>query len=137
MIIFDGKYDWDGKKRGDKFPVIWWPGSYRIKIIDLQALSPGVIHIKPYLCLFSGIDSEYNIKTRFERFAVQVADEFNLDPEKILWVESLSKEKVLEMDVAMLETVTKLRNETIYKTIWRQIHPNEIKLINNCGLIEQ
>ncbi len=137
MIIFDGNFDWDGKKKGDKFPVIWWPGSYRIKIIDLMVMSPDVIHIKPYLCLFSGIDSKYNIRTRFERFAVQVAEEFNLDPEKILWVESLSAEKDVAMDVAMLETVTKLKNETIYKTIWREIRPNEIALIKNCGLIEQ
>ena len=100
-------------------------------------MSPGVIHIKPYLCLFSGIDSEYNIKTRFERFAVQVAEAFNLDPEKILWVETLSKEDVPEMDVAMLETVTKLKNETIYKTIWRQIRPNELKLVKSYGLSEQ
>lgn len=134
MIIFNGKYNWDGKKRDDRFPVIWWPGSYRLTIVDLQDTAPGTILLKPYLCLFSGIESKYSIKTKFERFAVKIADEFNLDPEKILWIEGIPDEVTAEMEVAMLETVTRMKDQTLYKTVWRNILPNELKMIRECNM---
>ena len=36
MIIFNGKYSWDGKKDGVHKPVSWWPGSHYLTIVDFS-----------------------------------------------------------------------------------------------------
>lgn len=129
MILFEGRYSWDGKKRGSEMPVSWWPGSYKIKIIDLKAKSPGVILLKPYLCLFSSEGTEFCVKDKFHNLAVKICKKYNLDPEKVMWIENDSRKNLEATDVAVIESTTKIGNEKIYKTIWRQIRPNEESFI--------
>lgn len=137
MIIFEGKYHWDGTKKGDSNPISWWPGTYRLKIVDLTVKHPEVIHIKPYLCLFSCADSDYCVKNKFHNLAVKISNEFHLNPEKVLWIENFSTARHNNLDVAIIELVTTIGGEKIYKTIWRQIRPNEKELIKSYDLFEQ
>ncbi len=130
MVIFDGTFEWDGKKRSEGFPISWWPGSYQIKIVDLRDRMPGVILIRPYLCILSDTGNGFSIKNTFERFAMSVCERFGLDVEKVLWVE----EHVINENrgAAMVEPVMKIGGKSIYKTIWRPIRPNEMKLMESC-----
>lgn len=125
MILYEGKYSWDGTKTDDEPPVSWWPGSYNIKIIDLRASNPGVIHLKPYLCLFSEENSQYSVKERFHNLAVKICKKYDLDPEKVMWIESFSDGMTKLSDIAVIEKITTIGNEIIYKTNWRQVRPNE------------
>jgi hypothetical protein len=136
MIIYEGKYDWDGKKTDSSPPISWWPGSYMIKIIDLRDSHPEIIHIKPYLCIFSTTGDDYCVKNKFQNLAVKICRQFNIDPEKVMWIETLSGGKTQDMDVATLEKVTIIGNEKLYKTVWRHIRPNEEVFIKNHGLPE-
>lgn len=132
MILFEGRYQWDGKKRGTEFPVSWWPGSYQIKIIDLKAKFPGVILLKPYLCIFSSEDTEYSVRDKFHNLAVKISRDFNLDPEKVMWIEKGSGRVTELTEVAVVEAMTRIGNEKIFKTIWHEIRPNEISFIRQA-----
>ncbi len=129
MILFDGKYSWDGKKTGSEPPVSWWPGSYKIKIIDLRASFPGVIHLKPYLCLFAEEDTKFSVKDKFHNLAVKICKAYDLDPEKVMWIENYSDGKINLTDIAVIEKITTIGKEIIYKTNWRHVRPNEEKFI--------
>jgi hypothetical protein len=130
MVIFEGKFQWDGKKRSNRFPISWWPGSYRIKIIDLRDRAPGAVLMRPYLCILSDTGEGFSIKNTFERFALSVCDQFNLDVEKVLWVEehSINENK----GAALVKPVMKIGNKNIYETIWHPIRPNEMELVESC-----
>jgi hypothetical protein len=130
MVIYEGKFEWDGKKRTDRFPISWWPGSYRIKIIDLKDRSPGAILMRPYLCILSDTGNGFSIKNTFERFALSVCDAFGLDVEKVLWIEenSINENK----GAALVKPVMKIGSKPIYETTWRPIRPNEMDLVNAC-----
>ena len=130
MVIFDGTFEWDGKKRSDRFPISWWPGSYRIKIVDLRDRMPGAILMRPYLCILSDTGDGFSIKNTFERFAMSVCDRFGLDVEKVLWVEEHSIND--NRGAALVEPVMKIGGKPIYKTLWRPIRPNEMKLVESC-----
>lgn len=129
MIIFDGKYEWDGKKRSSSPPISWWPGSYRLRIVDLKDLMPDVLHIKPYVCILSDTGHGYSIKNTFEKFAIAVCRDFNLDVDKVLWIENFpGKDKA--MCAAMVTPVGAVGGETLYSTTWRPVRPNELQLLN-------
>ncbi len=125
MILFEGIYSWDGKRKGAELPVSWWPGSYKIKIIDLKAKFPGVILLKPYLCIFSCEGTEFSVKDKFHNLALKICKKYKIDPEKIMWVEKHSGDNNKTTDVAIVESYTKIGKEKIYKTTWRQVRPNE------------
>ena len=130
MVIYDGKFEWDGKKRSGNFPISWWPGSYRIKIIDLREKTPGAVLLRPYLCILSDTGNGFSIKNTFEKFALSVCDQFGLDVEKVLWVE----EHPVDTDkgAAMVTAVMKIGGKSIYKTTWHPVRPNETELIHAC-----
>ena len=130
MVIYEGLFEWDGKKRSERFPISWWPGSYRIKIIDLSDRTPGAIMIRPYLCILSDTGEGFSIKNTFERFALSVCDKFDLDVEKVLWVEEKSINE--NMGAAMVKAVMKIGDKPIYETTWRPIRPNEMELVESC-----
>jgi hypothetical protein len=130
MVIFDGKFEWDGKKRSEKFPISWWPGSYQIKIIDLKDRAPGAVLMRPYLCILSDTGEGFSIKNTFERFALSVCDKFGLEVEKVLWVEENAINE--NMGAAMVKAVMKIGGKYIYETTWRPIRPNEMNLVESC-----
>lgn len=132
MIIYEGTYQWEGKKRTSSTPVSWWPGSYNIKIIDLNELQPGVHHIKPYVCIFSDTGNGFSVRNTFQHLAVAIGEKFGLDPSKVLWIEHFPGRDSNRMDAATIEPVTVIGTQTIYKASWRPIMANEITLVRSC-----
>ena len=128
MIIFNGKYNWSGKKGGDLRPVHWWPGSYRLTIIDLSKNMPGVKMIRPTVIIASDTGAGFSAKNYFENLAKNICRDFKIDISKILWVEYHPSEPV-EIEVAMFKNVTELKSETIYSVQWRPVMTNELEVI--------
>ncbi len=136
MILFDGIYSWSGKKHSGEHPVSWWPGSYRIKIVDLSDTTPnGVLHMKPCVCLFADTGKGFNIRNNFQYFAKSICKEFGLNLNKVLWVEFFSQGRT--MDVATLEEGPRVGRETLYKVHWRPVHTYEIQWIESHKTITE
>ncbi len=130
MIIYVGKYNWSGKKKGLKLPVSWWPGSYHLKIIDLTDEQPDVLKIKPVIIVVSDTGKGFSAKNYSQNLAKSVCKDFNLDLKKVLWIEYYPKEPVY-MEVAMFKQLTKIGKEIIYSVKWRPIMANELEEIKD------
>lgn len=129
MVIFDGKYEWDGKKRNTRFPISWWPGSYNLTIMDLRKSMPGVSFLKPYICIISDTGNGFSIKNHFERFALAVCDQFEIDVEKVLWIEGEASNP--DAAAAVVKPMGYMGHKPIYGTSWRPIRPNETALVES------
>ncbi|MBL0700649.1 MAG: hypothetical protein JJV92_07200 [Desulfosarcina sp.] len=130
MIIYNGKYNWSGKKRSNFKPITWWPGSYRLTIIDISKNRPGVYILKPVIALISDTGEGYSAINYFQNLAKSICRDFNLDISRTLWIEYLPK-KSDHMKVAVFKPITRIGNETIYSVKWRPIMPNEMELIKS------
>lgn len=128
MIIYDGKYDWSGKKKNHYRPISWWPGFYNIKIIDLSMHNPKIRMIKPVIIVASDTGKGFSAKNYFQNFAKNICRDFGLDFDKILWIVYYPKEPAY-MEVAMFEKVTTIGGDNLYSVTWRSIIPNEIEVI--------
>lgn len=128
MIIFNGKYKWDGKKVRNKKPISWWASSYRLKIIDVSEKFSNVLPIRPYVCILSNIGNGSSVKNCIQNLATSVCIDFNLNINKVIWIEYFSNYPE-HMDVAMLKRLTTIGSETLYSVIWRPIMPNELECI--------
>jgi hypothetical protein len=89
MIIFNGRYSWDGTKTTGREPIAWYPGSYYLKIIDLTGEGGDITHLKPYICIYSGTGEGQSISDNPEKFVKQICYDFSLPMEKVFWVEDL------------------------------------------------
>jgi len=128
MILYDGIYSWSGKTSTGKRPVSWWPGSYRVKVVDLSDTTPdGVYHIKPMICLFADTGKGFNVRNHFQYFAQSICQEFGLRLKKVLWVEYYPEGPA--MDVATLNEGAMVGKERLYTVHWRPIHEDETLLI--------
>ena len=106
----------------------WWPGSYRVKIVDLSDTTPaGVFHMKPYICLFADTGKGFNVRNHFQYFAQSLCREFDLDLHKVLWVEIFSQGR--PMDVATLNEGALVGKERLYTVHWRPVHDEEATLV--------
>ncbi|GAB6095282.1 hypothetical protein JCM14469_15340 [Desulfatiferula olefinivorans] len=130
MVIFDGTYEWDGKKRSAAPPISWWPGSYKLKIVDLRDRMPGVAVIKPFVCILSDTGKGFNIKNTFEKFALNVCDHFGLDVSKVLWVEDAPGNP--DEAAAVVRPISRMGKNPVYETTWRPVRPNEQALVESC-----
>ncbi|MCD6273032.1 MAG: hypothetical protein J7K30_09340 [Deltaproteobacteria bacterium] len=130
MIIYNGKYNWSGKKTNNSKPITWWPGSYRLTIIDISKHRPGVYNLKPVIVLISNTGEGYSAINYFQNLAKSICRDFNLDISRTLWIEYLPKESA-HMEVAVFKPITRIGSETIYSVKWRPIMPNEMELIKS------
>jgi hypothetical protein len=130
MIIYNGKYNWSGKKRSNSKPITWWPGSYRLTIIDISKHRPGVYDLKPVVVLISDTGEGYSVTNHFQNLAKSICKDFNLNISRTLWIEYLPKESS-HMEVAVFKPITKIGRETLYSVKWRPIMPNEMELIQS------
>ena len=128
MIIYNGKYNWSGKKKSNFKPITWWPGSYWLTVIDISKNRPGVYILKPLIVLISDTGEGYSARNHFQNLAKSICRDFNLDISRTLWIEYLPKESV-NMEVAVFKPLTRIGNETLYSVKWRPIMSNEIEVI--------
>jgi hypothetical protein len=125
MIVFNGKYRWDGKKKGDRKPVSWWPGSYRITIIDLSDEKPGVHMLKPIIVMAAETKEGFCLKNTYQDLVKNVCIDFNLQTDKVFWV-SYNAESFLEMQAAVFRPVSRLGSEILYDIRWRPVIDREL-----------
>ena len=128
MILFNGRYSWDGIKKDSRFPITWFPGAYDLKIINRAGRDSGVLHLKPYMCVYAETGEGQSISVNPEKFAKQICYEFSLDIEKVLWVEDLLTEKD-RYNVIMFNRSGRMSDTVFYKTIKRKAFAAEIRQI--------
>lgn len=112
MTIYNGIYSWDGTKTDRNAPIAWNGGSYSL-LIFRRMLAPGKVeHLKPYICLFSGTGCGQSISANPEKFAKRICYDFQLEIERVMWVEECRFNK------ARYEVINFTRSMTIGKTVF-------------------
>ncbi len=128
MILHDAIYEWDGKSRDGEKPICWWPGSYRIRIVDLESNEPGVLYIKSTAVICKNRGGGSSIKKCMENFSEKITKKYGLELSKVLWVE-IERRDPTEIQVAHVSLSPALGGKTLYTSTWRPIRPNELKLL--------
>jgi len=130
VIVFNGKYTWDGKKDGDHKPISWWPGSQYLTIVDFSAEKPDVVLLKPVIVLAADTKEGHSIHKRYQDLVIGACREFNLDVQKVLWVR-YSRDSENEMKVAVIKLLSGMGPYKVYDLKWRSLMANERKLIDS------
>jgi hypothetical protein len=130
MIIFNGKYTWDGKSDSGHKPVSWWPGSQFLTIVDISTEKTDVVMLKPFIVLASDAKEAYSIHKRYQDLIVGVCREFDIEIQKVLWVRC-NRDAENEMKVAVLKLLTGKGPYKVFDLKWRTVMPNERKLVDS------
>lgn len=129
MVIHDFIYEWDGKSKDGEKPVSWWPGAYRVKIVELALPDSDISYLIPTAVLLKNARSNREINTSLKNyihtFAQKISKEYDLDMEKTLWIELDDT-----IRVTRLTSNPKLPEATLYSIAWRDIRPNELEMIH-------
>ena len=128
MAIFDGRYRWDGTKRGEQEPIAWSPGAYDVKIFKCSSSSQKVQHLKPFVCIYAPTGEGQSISANPEKFAKQICNDFSLDLERVIWIEDLLTDEN-RYEVVMFTRTGKMGNITFYRTDKRMALEPEICMI--------
>ena len=85
MLIHDDIYHWEGW--GGKLRLA--SGSCRLQIFDLKkGRTSGIAHLRPIIVIASDIpESRMSVRSCCGQIASKVTREFNLDPQRMLFVE--------------------------------------------------
>ena len=130
MIIFNGKYTWDGKSDSGHKPVSWWPGSQYLTIVDISTEKTDVVMLKPFIVLSSDTKEAYSIHKRYQDLIIGVCREFDLEVQKVLWVR-YNRDAENEMKVAVLKLLTGRGPYKVFDLKWRAVMDNERKLVDS------
>ncbi|MBF0411795.1 MAG: hypothetical protein HQK70_03675 [Desulfamplus sp.] len=132
MILYDGIYEWDGKSTDGNQPICWWPGSYRMRIIDLSSDNPKIIYLKLYAVILKNRGRGTSLKNYIHNFARVISEEFNIDIEKTLWSEIISNplSGVDELIVANIRSASHVSDKKLFSALWREARPNELELLS-------
>ena len=130
MIIFNGKYTWDGKSDSGHKPVSWWPGSQYLTIVDISTEKTDVVMLKPFIVLSSDTKEAYPINKRYQDLIIGVCREFDLEVQKVLWVR-YNRDAENEMKVAVLKLLTGRGPYKVFDLKWRAVMDNERKLVDS------
>lgn len=131
MILFSGRYRWDGTRKDNLDPVAWFPGAYDVRIIDCSQATVKVRLLKPYLCLYARTGEGQSISAQPEKFALRICRDFALDIDRVLWVEDLLTEQDRYEVVAFIRTA-KIGNNPLYRATKRMASASEVKFIENA-----
>ncbi len=129
MILHDTVYEWEGKTCDGKRPVAWWPGSYRIRIVDLTADRPDLLHLKSRAVICCNRGKGTSIRNCVQHFAKKVSKRFGLDVTRVLWVE-IDKNDPREIQVANLTRVAVISGNDLFSATWRPARPNELAFLS-------
>ncbi|MBT8329545.1 MAG: hypothetical protein KJO60_07915 [Desulfofustis sp.] len=128
MELFNGIYSWDGKKRGGRDPISWFPGNYHLYIYAIGKDDGKVTSFKQHLCLYSETGKGHSISAHPEKFARHVCEDYSIDLERTLWVEiNPSLEKKYE--VIVYSRKSKLKELFFYRIQKRPPNETELELI--------
>ncbi|SLM28218.1 conserved hypothetical protein [Desulfamplus magnetovallimortis] len=132
MIIHDGIYEWDGRSTDGRQPICWWPGSYWMRIVDLTLDIPNMVHLKSHAVILKNRGKGTSLRNYIQNFAKIIAEKYNLNIEKTLWVEIIvngngDPEDIL---IANINCVSRLFDRQLFSAMWRPARPNELKLLD-------
>ncbi|MFO7885546.1 MAG: hypothetical protein R6U68_12040 [Desulfobacteraceae bacterium] len=127
-ILYDGLYEWTGTTREGEKPICWWPGSYRIRIIDLASDEPDIFHLRPTAVICQNNSSGTSIRNYVQNFARAVSEKYNLEMEKTIWVE-IAPTHPCEIQAATFKLVSDLENNRLFSVRWRDLRPNEFSTL--------
>jgi hypothetical protein len=130
MAIFDGRYQWDGIKRGEQEPIAWSPGAYNLKIFTCSSTSEKVQHLKKFICIYAPTGEGQSISANPEKFAKQICNDFSLDMERVLWVEDLLTDTD-RYQVVMFTPSARMANTVFYRTDKRMAREREVLMIQH------
>ena len=128
MNIYNGVYSWDGKRHGQREPIAWFPGAYRLQIFDLAQQQKRVSLLKPYLCIFSETGSGHCISAQPEKFVRQICEDFSLEIERVLWVEDIAAQPQ-RYEVVVFSQTSTMGNVVFYHVSRRPPTDAELRLI--------
>jgi hypothetical protein len=128
MKIYADIYSWDGKKTDHQEPVAWFPGSYHLKIFDVRDGISGVEPLKPYICISAETGKGMSISAKPEKFVKKICSDFDLEMEKVLWVEELGASSGT-YEVVVFTRSGKLGEVVLYSISKRAPMPGELKII--------
>jgi hypothetical protein len=128
MAIFDGRYQWDGIKRGEQDPITWSPGAYNVKIFKCTSPTEKVQFLKPFVCIYAPTGQGQSISANPEKFAKQICHDFSLDIERVLWVEDLLTDED-RYQVVMFTQSAKMAKTILYRTAKRMARESEVSVI--------
>ena len=128
MMVFNGRYRWDGTRKDNIDPIAWFPGAYDVKIFHRSNTTEKVRHFKPYVCLYSRTGEGQSISDNPERFAKRICRDFSLAIDQVLWVEDLLLEKE-RYDVVQFIRTGKVGENLFYRSEKRKALATEITMI--------
>lgn len=128
MIEHDGIFEWDGKNRPGEKPMCWWPGSYRLRIVDLASDDPHMFYIKSKAVLLRNRGTGTSIRNCIQAFVKKISTDFKLDIPKVLWAE-VEADGTDEIMVANIAKVRALGGDELFSVTWRKARPNEAELL--------
>ncbi len=124
MIRHEFVYSWDGKTHDNEKPVAWWPGSYRVRIVDLDHGKKNVTFIKPLAVIMKNNGKGTSIRHCIHNFALKISKKYGFDLEKALWVEMDD-----DIRVARVAGRQELQDGPLYRMTWRKALPNEREML--------
>jgi hypothetical protein len=128
MAIFDGRYQWDGIKRGEQDPITWSPGAYNVHIFKCASSTEKVQFLKPFVCIYASTGEGQSISANPEKFAKQICNDFSLAIERVLWVEDLLTDED-RYQVVMFSPSAKMAKTVFYRTDKRMARESEVLMI--------
>ncbi len=128
MLIYDGIYSWDGNKYPGQKHICWWPGAYNLKIVDCSENTKGVHLLKPYISIFSNTGNGTSIINCTQNFMKKICQDFNLEINRVLWVEHFPDQND-SFEVASIKKSVTVGDEALYSVSRREIMSNELLLL--------
>jgi hypothetical protein len=128
MAIFNGRYKWDGTKRGGEEPIAWFAGTYDLKIFKRASSSQKVQHLKPIVCLYAPTGEGQSISANPEKFARKICRDFSLEIERVFWVEDMLTEPE-RYQVVMFTRSGKMGERIFYRIDKRPAMEAEVAMI--------
>jgi hypothetical protein len=128
MIRHDFIYEWDGKSKSGKTPISWWPGAYRVRIVQLAEESDDVAYLFPVAVLLKSVKTDAvmntSLKNYIHNFAERISEKYDLDINKTMWIELQDKARI-----AHLNPDRRLSEKTLFSFSWRDARPNELEML--------
>ncbi len=129
MIVYEGEYSWKGNAVRKERPISWWASSYHLKIVDLGRREDGVVYLKPVIVKIHDTGRGASVVNCLPELAKRICSEFELDLNRVLWVEEVSDENS-PVHVASFEPIANVAGDVLYKTAWRTATDQETELIH-------
>jgi len=130
MVVFNGRYRWDGTRKDNIDPIAWFPGAYDLKIFDCSHAAQKVRHFKHYVCLYSRTGEGQSISENPERFAKRICRDFSLAIDHVLWVEDLLLDPE-QYDIIQFIRTGKIGENHFYRVEKRKALALELKMIQH------